>query len=110
LGIKITARAEQKFRLQAVPEDDTIFLFMGVFIFGCISMPSQCSSTGAVFVLSNYAFHILPQFWQTHLEMCFVFSFCFFGAKIFASNANQKKQSHLTKIHHHPIQHHQIQP
>ena len=57
-----------------------------------------------------YAFHIFPQFWHTHFEMCFDVSFCRFGAKIFASKARKKKQHHLIGIHHHPIQHHQRQP
>lgn len=67
-------------------------------------------STEAVFILFNYAFHILPQFWQTHLEICFDDSFCLFGAKIFANNARPKKQHHFVGIHHHPMQHHQRQP
>ena len=58
----------------------------------------------------NYAFHILPQSWQMHFEICFDDSFWRFGAKIFANNASQKKKIHLTGIHHHPMKSHQRQP
>lgn len=59
MGTKITARAEQEFRLQAVPEDDTIFLsFSGLKYVYLRDISSRLSvgSTEAVFV----CFILLP--------------------------------------------------
>lgn len=50
MGIKITA-IENMFRLQAVPEDDTIFFAKWVCTFGCMSRLSA-GNTGAVFYVT----------------------------------------------------------
>ena len=90
-------------------EDDTISLVQGDVsgIPGMLNFASVLVASGRFDLF--YAFQLFPQFWHTHIEMCFCLSFCFLGRKA-ANIAGIVKKSHFIKIHHQPMNSHQIIP